>query len=124
MRRAVLAMVVIAGATVPALVAAVWLFGCCVLPFHGVMHRLLPLCRLAAAPADPGHEPASVPAAKPQRIVHRMLPAPGVTVIPSNPPRARLVTASPAAYRSAIALGALRCDDDVGLHTLLATFVI
>ena len=31
---------------------------------------------------------------------------------------------SAAAYRTFITLGAVRCDRDVGLHTLLATFLI
>jgi len=31
---------------------------------------------------------------------------------------------SAVAYRSFMTLGAVRCDRDVGLHTLLATFLI
>ena len=39
-------------------------------------------------------------------------------------PLASIVRASPASIRSLVAVSSLRCDDDVGLHTLLATFRI
>ena len=121
MRRAVFAIVVVAGTAVPALVAAVWLFGCCVLPFHAAMHKLVPLCRIATSHRE--QQPATAPAGKPQRVVHRLIVAPAIHLATPRP-RVIAFAASPVSYRSFISLGAVRCDDDVGLHTLLATFLI
>jgi hypothetical protein len=39
MRRTAIAAAWIAGTTVPLLAAVVFVFGCCVLPFHGYIHR-------------------------------------------------------------------------------------
>ena len=47
MRRRFVAAAWIAGATVPLLMATVFIVGCCVLPFHDVMHRLMPVCAMA-----------------------------------------------------------------------------
>lgn len=112
----------IAGITVPALAATVYLIGCCVLPFHGLIHRVMPLCEIAAhvmrgeqgddhhhdaqtAPLPEKHEPAT-------RVVKFLRPTgitpPAVVLVASSP------ATTPAAYRSFITLGAARCDDDVG----------
>lgn len=128
MRRALIAFGLIAGTLLPALFATVWLFGCCVLPFHQTLHRILPLCHIAIFAHSGGrsHEqPATTPAQE-KRPAHVRL----VTEVAAGfaVPFARashfFIPCSAAAYRSFIALGALRCDRDVGLHALFSAFLI
>ena len=121
----------IAGAGLPAMAGAALLIGCCVLPFHGVMHRLMPLCEVAANlvaghHADDGHhdrhpaEPAGKPdkdGGAPQRIAAQTY-ARGI-VQAALPPAGLNAFASATRYRSQISLGAMRCDDDVGQHLAL-----
>ncbi|MHB0968539.1 MAG: hypothetical protein ACYC7A_09195 [Thermoanaerobaculia bacterium] len=131
MRSRIVAAVWVAGATVPLLGAAVFLVGCCVLPFHGLMHKLMPLCETAASIIAGGHgehdhdaEPAT-PAREKEPV------KPLLTVLTTASPIASVarvsatlaVTAS-AAPRSFMSLGAVRCDQDVGLHLLDVTFLI
>ena len=47
MRRTAIAAAWVFGATVPLVAAVVFVFGCCVLPFHGYIHKALPLCHFA-----------------------------------------------------------------------------
>src|ERR1700716_1901694 len=47
MRRTAIAAAWIAGTTVPLLAAVVFLFGCCVLPFHAYIHKAMPMCHMA-----------------------------------------------------------------------------
>ena len=131
MRRKAIAAAWIAGATVPLLLGTVFLFGCCVLPFHQVMHKLMPICEMAASvmrgdPAGHQHAPVPAPAREKQEPVKRM-----ATEVPSvfrlaaagAAPRAIAPTAT-TSYRSFITLGAVRCDRDVGLHVLVETFLV
>jgi hypothetical protein len=113
----------VAGITVPALAASVLLIGCCMLPFHGVIHKMMPLCKMAAhvmrgehGDDDHHHDAQTAPLPKKQepakRVVKFLRPvgfAPTAVVLVS-PSRAT----TPTAYRSFITLGAARCDDDVG----------
>ena len=116
MKRRAIAAIWIAGATVPLLAATVFLFGCCVLPFHRVVHKLMPVCELAAAMmrGDRGHQHDATPAPEKQEPVKRI-----ATVVPQV---FRLAAAT--TDRSFITLGAVRCDRDVGLHVLVETFRI
>ena len=125
MRRKLIAAVWITGATVPLVTATVFLFGCCALPFHRAMHKVLPLCHLAMSGANQDDATPSSPAPEKQEPVKRFAS--------SLPRSARLtatlnVTMAPriawTAYRSFISLGATRCDSDVGLHVLVETFLI
>jgi hypothetical protein len=125
MKRTAIAVAWIAGTTVPMAGAAVFLFGCCVLPFHAYLHKAMPLCHLAMAVSSGEHAEhrgaqSPLPARARQEPVKR---------IASDVPRSfRLASlaavihhASPGdahAYRSFISLGALRCDQDIGLHLL------
>jgi hypothetical protein len=125
MRRAVIALVVAAGTIVPTLAANVWLFGCCVLPFHRVMHGIGPLCHMAMSQAATDHSDQTTTAPTPKQSAQRLDSE--LTQRVSFAITARTssaVSSTPAAYRSYIALGALRCDSDVGLHTILATYLI
>jgi hypothetical protein len=131
MRRRLVAAAWIAGATVPLFLATVFLVGCCVLPFHGVMHRLMPVCSMVmngAMNAMSGHDDAQsqVPARDKQEPAKRIaVTLSGMTrTLPANTQSMRSHVPSPAAYRSSISLGALRCDQDVGWYVLVATFLI
>ena len=128
-RRTAIATAWIFGATIPLLAAVVFVFGCCVLPFHGLIHKALPLCSLAAdvmRGEHHDHQQSTVPARAKQEPVKRMasdLPrvfhlAAASHVRPTPSP------SDTTAYRSFIALGAIRCDQDVGLYLLGATFLI
>lgn len=132
MRRTAVAAAWIVGTTVPLLAALVFVFGCCVLPFHAYIHKAMPLCHLAvdfisgehAHHHDGAQQP--LPAREKQEPVKR---------IATDLPRAfHLATLSSTrrtptpvdttAYRSFISLGAIRCDQDVGLHLLVGTLLI
>ena len=133
MRRKAIAAAWIAGTTVPLVLASLFLVGCCALPFHGVIHKLMPICEMAASvirgdrAAHDQHEatPPS-PAREKQEPVQRI-----ATEVPhlfrlaaaAGKPRA-IAPAATTAYRSFITLGAVRCDRDVGLHVLVETFLI
>lgn len=122
MRRAAIALLVIAGTVVPALVATVWLFGCCVLPFHRVMHGIAPLCHMAMSQRS-SDQTTTVPAPtqSAQRLDSELTQR---LSFPATSRSSSLASSTPAAHRSYIALGALRCDRDVGLHSILATYLI
>lgn len=108
---------------IPSLAAAAFLFVCCVLPFHHVMHEVMPACHTAMQ----DESPASSPAKEKQEPVKRVLSDPPQTqriaLADDATTRIAAPTAS-SAYRSFIALGAIRCDRDVGLHVLDDTFRI
>ena len=131
MRRTAIAAACVMGATIPLLMAFVFVFGCCVLPFHNVIHKVLPLCDLAVGfmrGEHHGQQDPQTPAPvrekqEPVKRIATEVPRPfqlGMTSAAEQH-----VTASDATtYRSFIALGAIRCDRDVGLHLLIATFLI
>ena len=130
MRRAVIAAAWLVGATVPSLIATVMIFGCCVLPFHRVVHKVMPLCHLAVNVIHGEHAAGAsqqqAPARGRQEPVKRL-----VTEVPRTfqlhaafaAPR-RIDAANAATYLSFITLGAVRCDRDVGLHLFVATLLI
>lgn len=133
MKRRIIAAVWITGATIPLLFATIFVAGCCVLPFHGVMHKLMPVCRIAMeafrldaphpdhsteAPATPAQvktEPSQAFAAL-TRLAQRSAAVPATAAV--------MAPVAATGYRSFITLGAIRCDRDVGLHLLVDTFRI
>jgi hypothetical protein len=132
MRRTAIAAAWIAGTTVPLVAAFVFVFGCCVLPFHAYIHKAMPLCHLAmdfisgehAGHHDGAQQP--LPARAKQEPVQRI-----ATEVPRSFQLGGLtsilraaVAADTSTYRSFISLGALRCDQDVGLYVLAAAFLI
>jgi len=130
MRRTAIAAAWIVGATVPVLAAVVFLFGCCVLPFHAYIHKAMPLCEVAVGflSGEHHHDGAQqpLPAREKQEPVKRVVTDLPRTFYLSD---ASSVWRTPArfgtiAYRSFISLGAVRCDQDVGLHLLIATLLI
>ncbi len=134
MRRRAIAAVCVTGATVPLLLAAVFLFGCCVLPFHQVMHKLMPICEMAASVmrGDHGENDHQHDATPPAPAREKQEPVKRIaTEVPSVFRLADAATTAAAqaptattGYRSFITLGAVRCDRDVGLHVLVETFLI
>jgi hypothetical protein len=128
MRRAAIAAAWIFGATVPLLVSVVWLFGCCVLPFHAYLHKAVPLCPMAIGMMtgeQHGSPQQQVPASKKQTPTPRMTTDVPRTFHLSTTATASTIAKNPiTAYRDFIALGAVRCDRDVGLHVLIVTFLI
>lgn len=109
------------GGTFVPVAAAVAMFGCCELPFHGLVHRAMPLCEMATmalshhhdddAPAVPApSRPEAKPTADhawraPERTRMQVPLELAATLQP--PPR----TGAPLLARP---IGAFRCDDDVG----------
>jgi hypothetical protein len=125
-RRVLLALFSVVAVTIPAMLSALLLFGCCVLPFHRVIHRVIPLCHLASAMLQGGRADSERQPAPPAPTKQQLKPPPLITTLTSrqvfdhqNGATLGLVDHSPAAHRSFIALGALRCDDDVGVQRLL-----
>ena len=110
----------VGGTIVPAL-AALAILGCCRLPFHGLVHRVMPLCEMAAA-ALTHHHDADAPAVPAPSRPETKPTAAGAWRGPEQPflraPLAIAATLPPPAAglppRRALPIGAFRCDDDVG----------
>ena len=128
MRRAAIAAAWIAGTTIPLLASAVFLFGCCVLPFHSYIHKAMPMCERAvdALRGEHAGHHGNIPAPEKQEPVKRL-----VTQIPrafhlavAPAVERRAAAAGAIAYRTFISLGAVRCDRDVGLHLLISLLLI
>jgi hypothetical protein len=127
MRRRFVAAAWIAGATVPLLMATVFVVGCCVLPFHNVVHRLMPVCAMALDAMCGDHDSqAPVPAREKQEPAKRMatVVSPMFKLAMSDVAHHNLAPSPASGHRSFISLGAVRCDQDVGLHVLVDTFRI
>lgn len=130
-KRRVIAAVWITGATVPLLLATVFVFGCCVLPFHQIAHKLMPVCDLAANMMRGGHgshgdhDAVPPPAREKQEPLKRFVTeVPAVFRLAVAAEERIAAPSTSTAYRSFISLGATRCDRDVGLHVLVETFLI
>jgi hypothetical protein len=132
MKRRVIAAIWIGGATIPLLFATIYVAGCCVLPFHGVMHKLMPVCRMAVeafrideSATHRSDQPATPAEGKTQSTkVSWAATRHSQRVMAFVTAQAILSPVAATAYRSFITLGAIRCDRDVGLHLLVDTFRI
>lgn len=132
MKRRLIAAAWILGATVPLLGATLFVVGCCVLPFHGLIHRMMPACEIAAHVLRGGHDhdehPQPSPPAQERQEPAKRIAASLTTATQFHPGRSEdaldLPPTAAGAYRSFITLGALRCDQDVGLVVLDQTFLI
>jgi hypothetical protein len=114
------------GGCIGVVAIVVFLFGCCVLPFHATIHRALPICSHVAGILSGGHDsrtPATPAQSKSQPTIAKVLLAKAVT-FERRLALPRRVVRSARAVRNLCSLGALRVDDDIGLHTFLATFLI
>ena len=128
MRRTAIAAAWIFGATIPLLLSVVMIFGCCVLPFHRVIHRVIPLCGLAMNFIHSGQasNEQPLPAREKQQPVKRIateIPRMFRLTVASTAQR-RIAVNDVTTYRSFISLGAVRCDRDVGLRVLVRSFLI
>ncbi len=124
----------IVGTAASALALFLFLFGCCVLPFHRVLHRAFPICSHVAGILASGHRgdprdatPAAPAQSKAAPAIAKVLPV-KVAAWSSHIAVQRLLL-SPAAHndralRNLRSLGALRVDDDIGLYALFETFLI
>jgi hypothetical protein len=132
MKRTAIAAVWIVGATVPLLASVVFVFGCCVLPFHSYIHKVMPLCQMAvgvmsgehATHHDGAQQPLPARAKQePQKRVATDLPR-SFHVAAQQSIRRAIALVDATSYQSFISLGALRCDQDVGLHLLAGSLLI
>jgi hypothetical protein len=116
------------GGCIGAIAIVVFLFGCCVLPFHAAIHRALPICSHVAGILSGRHDlrtPANPAQPKIQPTIAKVLLAKAVTFDRGlELPRLVLRSQNAFADRSHRTLGSLRVDDDIGLHTLFSTFLI
>lgn len=125
MKRATIIAAWLLGTTVPALLAFVFFFGCCVLPFHHAMHHLMPLCELAEHVLGPGHDETGEHHDVTPATERQQAPLVATTLVTARTFGALIVqpgrglAASAIGYRSFISLGAMRCDADVGSRLLL-----
>jgi hypothetical protein len=128
------ALLLLTGFAVPSALAAVFVFGCCILPFHKYLHGAVPLCHLASEVLAGHHDGdahgSDHPATPPPSREKLSFPSPSVELfvparllVTTDGIRQRLDTIR-SDYRSFISLGAMRCEDDVGLQLLLTTFRI
>lgn len=127
-------LLLLTGLAVPSALAAMFVFGCCILPFHKYLHGAMPLCHLASevlaghhdGDGHGSHHPATQPPSREKlsfgsSSVETFVPA--RLFIMTDAIR-RSLDAARSNYRSFISLGAMRCEDDVGLQLLLTTFRI
>jgi hypothetical protein len=127
-RRRALVLTWLLASTAPFLLAVV-LIGCCALPLHGLMHRLLPLCQMAeqvlAAHHHGDHEHDQPAAPPPQKQDHQDGPRlawksePRVFVAAPLGPWSLRELPQAVVHHSQTAPGAFRCDDDVGTRLAL-----
>ena len=127
-------LMLVTAVAVPSLLAATFLFGCCILPFHNNLHGSMPLCHVAsevlAGHHDGDKHGSDHPATQPPSREKLSFGVPSIeTFVPArlfvttDGIRQRLNTARQD-YRSFISLGGVRCENDVGLQLLLTTFRI
>lgn len=123
MRRIWIAGACVAGIIIPVIVMTVFLFGCCVLPFHHVIHRIFPFCGAIVKLLAPESHHEAVPAkTRSKQTTAPIIFARRLATIPfSVTPH---VPAYPLRWRDRIAHGALRCDDDVGLYLVISVLLI
>lgn len=125
-RRLWIAGVWLVGAIVPLALMAVFLFGCCVLPLHQYVHHAMPFCggivKLLAN--GPEEQPRSTaPRTQQQTKQAPIVMANARTSATACASALPMLPARPAP-REELRHGAARCDTDVGLHLLYATFLI
>ena len=127
MKRRLFAAVWVAGATVPLLMAVVLLAGCCALPFHHLVHKVMPLCAMAVDVMRGGDsaDRDATPARETEPVKRIVTQLPSAIRLASASSAPRTLNPTPTThYRSFITLGAIRCDRDVGLHLLVETFLL
>ena len=131
MRRGVIGVTCLLASIVPLAIAIVFFAGCCILPFHQVLHKVAPLCSIAAwgmkgDQQDGDRQPVQAPQ-KNDEVAKKSVPT-NLTArfaLATGRESERLLATALTQYRAVISLGAVRCDDDVGLRlSLLDTYRI
>jgi hypothetical protein len=119
MRRFSIAVAWIGFACIPTAMMSVLIFGCCALPFHHVIHRVFPVCTgiMKTHESHTPTTPATVTAKRAPVVFAKAAPKIATVIVPLTPRPIPLL-------RNRMTLGALRCDDDVGLHLLLLILLI
>ncbi len=127
--RKVIAAAWIVGSAAGVFTLCLLLFGCCILPFHGLLDHALPLCtQFAGILGGRDHHQTEATQPPPRSKTEPQVHVASLRARSCwSPPPSPLL--SPAAHnrralRSIRSLGALRVDDDVGLQTLFAAFLI
>ena len=126
MKRFWIALAWMGAVTVPALLMVVFLFGCCVLPFHQVLHHAFPICGgivafLIHSPMPPIPGGAATP--PPARV--QLTPLLGAVMTLFSSQRSALaVRIAPPISRAQLAFGGVPSERDVGLHLFNATLII
>lgn len=134
MNRITKGLLLLAGLAIPSVLAAIFVFGCCVLPFHHQLHGAMTLCHVASEVLTGHHDgdehgaehPAAPPPSRERLSLSSpsgMTPASAHLFAPRNNVTLSLQQAR-ADLRSLVSLGAVRCENDVGLLLLLTTFRI
>jgi hypothetical protein len=128
MYRRIAALLWLTSAFAPSIVSFILAFGCCVLPFHKSVHRVMPACHVAMQLASPvKDEDESTPAEPRDDRAQRFAAAasPRLRFVPVTMAAMNVTSSlSPTFMRSSFSPGAARCDSDVGLTELLATWRI
>ena len=123
-KRIWIAGLICASAIIPIVVMSAFLFGCCALPFHRVVHRYLPICgsivRFMTPDSHHDSVPGKVVTKKRSPISIVATRTGGVTIRPMR----QLSSATANRFRDQLSHGALRCDNDVGLLLLLSMMLI
>lgn len=120
MRRAFVIGAWLAGTIIPLVTATVFYFGCCVLPFHRVLHKVAaPLCHVATSPQSDEEVPPPAPVKRITAVAPHAIRLASINATVVAPPIPRITS-----YRDFLSHGAVRCDRDVGLHVLVETFRI
>lgn len=127
-------LLLLAGFAVPTAVAALFVFGCCVLPFHKSLHEVMPLCHVASGILSGHHDgddhadhhPAPPAPAREKLSAAPLLAESSVTshFVVTNPSVRQEHASVQSDVRSFISQGAVRCESDVGLHLLNTSFLI
>jgi len=127
-------LVLLAAVAVPSALAAMFVFGCCILPFHKYLHGSMPLCHLASEVLTGHHDgddhDGDRPTTPPPSREKLSFGSPSVQASASvqlseaTEVIRRLLDGARSNHRNLISLGAVRCENDVGLHLLHTTFRI
>jgi hypothetical protein len=122
-KRIWIAGLICASAIIPIAAMSAFLFGCCALPFHRVVHRYLPICGSIVRFMTPDSHHESVPG---KVVTKKHSPISIVATRTDEVPitQARQLSSTASHLRDQLAHGALRCDNDVGLLLLLSMMLI
>ena len=126
-------LLLLVGFAVPSALAALFVFGCCILPFHKYLHRAMPLCHVASAllsghhegtEHDNDHAATPPPSREKQSLSVRLAENAFQTFSVTADVIRHRTDPALTHLRSFIAPGAVRCESDVGLLLLIANFRI